>query len=105
MGTKICPGRFDCHAAALPDEEMFVLLARDPLAPGLTKLWGAIRTANRDLIFSAISELQGFVPEFQSASEHEKAVEAYQCAEAMRAWRTENYCAWRKASEPEGAAA
>lgn len=30
MGTKNNPGRFDCHAKALPDEPVFTLLARDP---------------------------------------------------------------------------
>lgn len=30
MGTKNNPGQFDCYANALPDEPMFVLLARDP---------------------------------------------------------------------------
>lgn len=31
MGTKNNPGKFDCYDAALPDEPMFVLLARDPV--------------------------------------------------------------------------
>lgn len=30
MGTKNNPGPFDCYKAALPDEPVFVLLARDP---------------------------------------------------------------------------
>lgn len=30
MGTKSNPTQFDCYANALPDEPMFILLARDP---------------------------------------------------------------------------
>lgn len=39
MSTKNNPGEFDCYAKAEPDEPMFVLLARDPLAPILVRLW------------------------------------------------------------------
>jgi hypothetical protein len=42
MGTKRNPGAFDCHAAALPDEPLFILLARDPAAPHLVKAWAAL---------------------------------------------------------------
>lgn len=43
MGTKNDPGRFDCYASAEPDEELFVLLARDKHAPTLVWLWAALR--------------------------------------------------------------
>lgn len=43
MGTKLNPGRFDCYANAKPDEPMFILLARDPQAPTLVRLWAASR--------------------------------------------------------------
>lgn len=39
MGSKRNPGPFDCYADALPDEPMFVLLARDPYAPILVRRW------------------------------------------------------------------
>lgn len=45
MGTKNNPGAFDCYAAALPDEPLFVLLGRDPLAPALVELWATTREA------------------------------------------------------------
>lgn len=43
MGTKEKPGAFDCYANAKPDEPMFVLLARDPMAPVLVRLWADLR--------------------------------------------------------------
>lgn len=39
MGTKNTPSDFDCYDKALPDEPYFCLLARDPLAPMLLRLW------------------------------------------------------------------
>lgn len=95
MGTKTNPGEYDCYANALPDEEQFQLLARDPLAPGLTRLWAAIRTGDRHLLFSAVSELQGFVPHYAEAPETAPAAEALDCAERMRRWRAANEGAWR----------
>ncbi len=39
MSTKRKPGPFDCYGKALPDEPMFVLLARDPYAAVLVQRW------------------------------------------------------------------
>jgi hypothetical protein len=39
MGTKNNPGEFDCYSKALPDEPMFVLLARDPRSVQLVRMW------------------------------------------------------------------
>lgn len=46
MGTKNNPGMFDCYANALPDEHMFILLARDITAPDLVDAWAAGRIYN-----------------------------------------------------------
>jgi hypothetical protein len=83
MGTKLNPGKFDCYANALPDEPMFVLLARDPFAPELVRLWARTaelgnRAARPDNVGRAIST----VPD--------KIAEAMECAEAMRRWREAN---------------
>ena len=64
MGTKNNPGDFDCYANAEPDEPMFILLGRDPIAPALVERWAAAR------------EMLGDDPK--------KVAEAYECAEAMR---------------------
>lgn len=46
MSTKNNPGAYDCYANADPDEEMFVLLARDRMGPSLVELWAAVREGN-----------------------------------------------------------
>lgn len=43
MGTKSNPGAYDCYARAEDNEPMFVLLARDPGAPVLVRLWAELR--------------------------------------------------------------
>jgi hypothetical protein len=43
MSTKNNPGKYDCYAAALSDEPMFVLLARDLQAPKLIEAWARDR--------------------------------------------------------------
>lgn len=67
MGTKNEPGNFDCYGKAEDDEPMFTLLARDPLAPALVRLWADLRTLTR--------------------GESAKVEEAQQCAEAMEDWQ------------------
>lgn len=66
MGTKNNPGSFDCYKNALPDEPMFILLARDPEAPLLIRLWANIRRRIGDDL---------------------KAEEAEKCASEMESWR------------------
>lgn len=63
--TKNNPGTYDCYAAAEPDEPMFVLLGRDPDAPGLVDLWACIR---------------------ERLGERAKAADARAVAAAMRSW-------------------
>ncbi len=71
MGTKNNPGKFDCYKAAEPDEPMFVLLARDPLAPILVRLWAMMRRLNKP----------------HNPREVEKRAEASMCAAEMESWR------------------
>lgn len=68
MGTKNNPGKWDCYAAADPDEPMFILLGRDPLAALLVGWWVGLKS-NHD----------------PNASE-EKLKEAMETAQAMDAW-------------------
>lgn len=67
MATKNNPGDYDCYANAEPDEPMFILLGRDPIAEVLVMLWADIREA-----------LGGADPE--------KMAEARLCAEQLAAW-------------------
>lgn len=69
MGTKLKPGKFDCYNNAEPDEPMFVLLGRDPLAPLLVELWADVRA---NLV--------------TAEGEEEKLTEARACAKSMRNW-------------------
>lgn len=67
MGTKNNPGKFDCYHNAEPDEPMFVLLARDPMAPILVSLWADLRE--------------------HAAGNPSKVFEARTCAIEMAKWR------------------
>lgn len=91
MGTKLNQGAFDCYNNALPDEPMFILLARDPHASGLVFMWSDLRDA-------AIQD--GKRPE----SDRPMVTEAHECAAAMREWRIANDGRWRteKAPPPAG---
>lgn len=73
MATKLNPGKFDCYENAEPDEPMFVLLARDPLAPILVRLWADLRS--------------------HAAGNPSKVAEARSCAESMARWRLDKYLA------------
>lgn len=90
MGSKLNPGKFDCYTNALPDEPMFVLLARDPYAPETVRIWAKARElANR----------AGKHP-----TDPAKIAEAMDCAETMRRWRDANpkpEGGYPRATEPE----
>lgn len=81
MGTKNEGDR--CYDAALDDEPMFVLLARDPSAPALVRQWAAIRRVDIEA---------GTRPE----SDLPQVREAEALAERMKAWRIDADEAWRK---------
>lgn len=72
MGTKNEPGTFDCFHKAEDDEPMFILLARDPMAPALVCMWADTREV--------------IDPECAT----EKLGEARRCADAMEEWKGDN---------------
>lgn len=43
MSTKNNPGAFRCYEAALPDEHVFTILARDPAGPATLRFWATER--------------------------------------------------------------
>lgn len=43
MGSKNNPGKFDCYSRAEPDEPVFVLLGRDPVASVVVQVWASLR--------------------------------------------------------------
>lgn len=75
MGTKLNPGKFDCHANAAADEPLFTLLARDETAPGVVRQW-ASRFYERKC-----NKIQW------DAKAQAKYDEAMLVAEQMEAWR------------------
>jgi hypothetical protein len=77
MGTKNNPGKFDCYEKAEPDEPLFVLLARDPSASVLVRVWA-------DTAHAAMHG--GFTGGLVMDVSDEKIAEAYACADAMEAW-------------------
>lgn len=66
MSTKNNPGKFDCFSAAEPDEEMFVLLGRDPMAGSLVRAWATQRAVRGE--------------------DEAKVAEARACAHKLDAW-------------------
>lgn len=86
MGTKRNPGDFDCYANAEPDEPMFVLLGRDPLAPALVELWRAIRVGDSGAAAKATQALITSGDWAKNKFTDAKMNEAAECANAMRAW-------------------
>jgi hypothetical protein len=87
MGSKTNPGDFDCYANALPDEPMFILLARDPRSPKLVEMWAHQRMTDIE---------NGDRP----ASDMAMVREARDCAENMRQWRLANDGQWRNPTPP-----
>ena len=83
MSTKNNPGEFDCYANALPDEPMFILLARDPIAPALIMRWAWYRQDQIE---------RGERPK----SDMQQVKEALKCATDMNVWLSKNEGKWRK---------
>ena len=84
MGTKNNPGKFDCYENAEPDEPMFVLLGRDPLAAHLVSLWSKIRMgdmAAASAVFLHMMHEHGIA--YSVEPDIDKAAEAMDCSLAM----------------------
>lgn len=83
MGTKNNPGIFDCYQIALPDEPMFVLLARDPQFYERVMDWANQRGRMINC---------GDRPQEDSPI----VSEAVRCASNGATWRRDNNGIWRK---------
>lgn len=94
MGTKSSPGKFDCYAAAEPDEPMFILLGRDLMAQYLVAAWTALRAGDLrgavKLMLDAHEAMRVQVEDENHKEwlpyNSEKSVEAQQCSRDMRCW-------------------
>ena len=83
MGTKNNPGKFDCYENAEPDEPVFILLGRDPLAAPLVRLWAMMREE------CGPPRERPENPDVVAAWEKEKVAEAQQCADTMEKYARE----------------
>jgi hypothetical protein len=81
MGTKRQPGAFDAWEKAEEDEPMFVLLARDPLAPAVIEAWATLREAEIEAQMAA-----NLMSKADENREWSKVDEARACARLMRRW-------------------
>lgn len=82
MGTKNNPGEFDCYTNALPDEPMFILLARDPDFHRLVMKWAYRRSEDVQCGLRPTSDML-------------MVSEAQACAFEGRKWRRDNNGIWR----------
>jgi hypothetical protein len=93
MATKNNPGEFDCYANALPDEPMFVLLARDTSAPWLVEIWRHLRAGNLEGARAALNgaylilRMRG---KFNVPLDSPKSKEAELCGSDMIRWKDAN---------------
>lgn len=83
MGTKNNPGKYDCYDKALPDEPLFVLLARDTSSPDLVDEWASKRLLDINIGIRPLTDLL-------------LVEEARKCASDMREWIKSNDGKWRE---------
>lgn len=86
MASKNNPGKFDCYAAAAPDEPIFTLRANDELAPYIVRIWTMIRFGGD------LAEIMGQLSLAKAAAQKKpfnltKMEEAMECAMAMEKWK------------------
>ena len=95
MATKEFVGPVDCLAAALPDEEYFLLLARDPLAPGLAMIWASLRIGDAESAFGNFRALcdPQLIQHYVRNPDTAKSEEAVDVAQRMVIWREHNLTA------------
>jgi hypothetical protein len=96
MASKEFVGPVDCLGAALPDEEYFLLLARDPLAAGLTMIWASLRLgdfASATTNFQRLCTQPGLISHYREHPDQAKAEEAVEVAQRMVDWRERNLTA------------
>lgn len=95
MATKEFVGPVDCLGAALPDEEYFMLLARDPIAAGLAMIWASIRVGDAAAAMENFTRLcdPSLMRHYQAHPDTAKSEEAVGVAQRMVAWRERNLTA------------
>lgn len=79
----------DCYHKAEPGEPKFTLIGRDPLAPGLVRLWAALRDGDVVDAAECFSDLVSNMSEAKYPREHdaEKILNARKIAFELEKWR------------------
>jgi len=92
MAAKNRFNTIDCLEAALPDEEYFVLLARDPAMPALIGIWASLRLGNVTAAAENFTLLMSpdLVAHYKRHPDHAKAQEAVNVANRAAEWREAN---------------
>lgn len=88
MGTKNNPGEFDCYAKAHPDEPLFILRGKDPVAPYLVSMWVYSRQGDWASMHRLIGEMSADDNVLFRVSDdtYEKLGEAKSLVGAMEEW-------------------
>lgn len=84
MATKEEPGKYDCHAAAAPNEPIFTLRAKDELMAPMIRLWIAMRQGD---YAAAMDALDVGLTLRRKETSPEKLAEAERCAVEAERWR------------------
>jgi hypothetical protein len=92
MGSKNNPGKFDCYSRAEPDEPVFVLLGRDPVAHVVVEDWAALREELGRTEPEVLEEARDCARQmFEWAAQKRKLDQALAASElrvaAIQAWR------------------
>lgn len=92
MAAKNRHNHIDCLAAALPDEEYFVFLARDPAMPALLGMWASLRVGNFAAAAANFEALMTpeLVQHYLRHPDHAKSQEAVETANRAVEWREAN---------------
>jgi hypothetical protein len=92
MAAKDRFNPIDCLGAALPDEEYFVLLARDPAMPALLGIWASLRVGNVAAAAENFTLLcsPDLVAHYKRHPDHAKSQEAVATANRAAEWREAN---------------
>jgi hypothetical protein len=91
MGTKNNPSKFDCYANAEPDEPMFILLARDGMAPFLVSIWSKLRVGDSEAATVVFEKLvREHCMKYGISPDVEQSAEALDCSLDMFRWRKEH---------------
>jgi hypothetical protein len=95
MAAKNRFNPIDCLGAALPDEEYWLLLARDPAMPAMLGIWASLRVGNLKAASENFMLLMApdLVRHYQNHPDIAKSEETVETANRAAEWRERNLTA------------